>query len=115
MVRAGDSPAEQDTAMIGTMTLATETDVDLDRLVAEMLSDGPDRVTCPEGLPDNDFKNIQAIINRVIDLFHPHERYVPWQSGPRSMNWVTLMELLKSRDYQAADDYFVVEADFIPA
>jgi len=31
------------------------------------------------------------------------------------MKGVTLMELIKSRDYQAADDYLVVEGSFLPA
>lgn len=97
------------------MSLAHGVDVDLDRLVSDMIEEGPDRVAHPPGLPRTDFENIRSIICKVIDLYHPHKRLVPWQPGPRSMNWASLMELLEKRDYQAARDYFVVEADFIPA
>ena len=46
---------------------------------------------------------------------YPAELNVPWQPGPRSMNGTTLMELIESRDYEAVEDYFVVDGSFLPA
>ena len=96
------------------MTISRDTKVDLDRLVADMLDSGPDEVPRPSRLPQYDFECIQDIIRRVIRMYHP-ARNVPWQPGPRSMNGVTLMSLLENRDYQAADDYLVVDGSFLPA
>jgi len=96
------------------MTISRDTKVDLDRLVTEMLETGPDRVSRPSRLPQYDFECIRDIIRRVIRMYHPAERKVPWQPGPRSMSGITLMELIKNRDYQAADDYIVVEGSFLP-
>lgn len=98
-----------------TMTISRDTTVDLDRLVADMLEAGPDEVSCPSRLPQRDFDRIQEIIRRVVKMYQPVERDVPWQPGPRSMNGVTLMALIKNRDYQAADDCLVVEGSFLPA
>lgn len=97
-----------------TMTISRETKVDLDRLVAEMLEAGPEEVSRPSRLPQYDFDRIQYTIRRVVRMYHPLERNVPWQPGPRSMSGVTLMALIKDRDYQAADDYLVVEGSFLP-
>ena len=97
------------------MTISHGTRVDLDRLVTDMLEVGPDKVFCPPRLPQYDFDRIQDIIRKVIRMYHPVERNVPWQQGPRSMNGITLMALIKSRDYQAAEDYLVVEGSFLPA
>ena len=97
------------------MTISRDTRVDLDGLVAEMLDTGPDEVSCPSRLPQYDFECIRDVIRRVIRMYHPMERNVPWQPGPRSMSGVTLMALIKNRDYQAADDYLVVEGSFLPA
>ena len=97
-----------------TMTISRDTKVDLDRLVADMLEAGPDEVSCPSRLPQYDFYRIQDIIRRVIGMYHPVEHNVPWQPGPRSMSGVTLMALIKNRDYRAADDYLVVEGSFLP-
>ena len=98
-----------------TMTISRDTNVDLDRLVADMLEARPDEVSCPSRLTQYDFDRIQDITRRVIGMYHPVERNVPWQPGPRSMSGVTLMALIKNRDYQAADDYLVVEGSFLPA
>ena len=98
-----------------TMTISRDTEVDLDRLVADMLEAGPDEVSCPSRLPQYDFERIQDIIRRVIGMYHPEERNVPWQPGPRSMSGVTLMTLIKNRDYPGGDDYLVVEGSFLPA
>lgn len=98
-----------------TMTISRDTKVDLDRLVRDMLEAGPDEVSRPSRLPQHDFECIRDIIRRVIRMYHPAELDVPWQPGPRSMSGVTLMALIKSRDYQAADDYLVVEGSFLPA
>ncbi len=97
------------------MTISRNTKVDLDHLVADMLEAGPDEVSCPSRLPQSDFDRIQDIIRRVIRMYHPVERNVPWQPGPRSMSGVTLMALIKNRDYRAADDYLVVKGSFLPA
>ncbi len=97
------------------MTISRDTKVDLDRLVKDMLETGPNEVSRPSRLPQYDFECIRDIIRKVIRMYHPAERNVPWQPGPRSMKGVTLMELIKSRDYQAADDYLVVEGSFLPA
>ena len=97
------------------MTLYRDTKVDLEHLVADMLKMGPDEVSRPSGLSLHDFECLRSIIQKVIRMYHPLERHVPWQPGPRAMNGVTLMEILKDRDYQAADDYLVVEGSFLPA
>ena len=87
-----------------TMTISRDTKVDLDRLVRDMLETGPDEVSRPSLLPQYDFECIRTIIRRVVRMYHPVERDVPWQPGPRSMSGVTLMVLIKSRDYQAAGE-----------
>ena len=97
------------------MTISHDTKVDLDGFVVDMLETGPDEVSCPARLPQCDFECIRDIIRRVIRMYHPVERNVPWQPGPRSMGGVTLMALIKNRDYEAADDYLVVEGSFLPA
>ena len=97
------------------MTISHDPEVDLDGLVADMLEGEPDEVSCPSRLPQYDFERIRDIIRRVIRMYHPVERNVPWQPGPRSMGGVALMTLIKNGDYQAADDYLVVEGSFLPA
>lgn len=107
--------ASEELHSLKTMTISRDTKVDLDRLVKDMLETGPNEVSRPSRLPQYDFECIRDIIRKVITMYHPAERNVPWQPGPRSMEGVTLMELIKSRDYQAADDYLVVEGSFLPA
>ena len=97
-----------------TMTISRDTQVDLDGLVADMLETGPDEVSCPARLPQDDFERIRGIIRRVVKMY-PAELNVPWQPGPRSMKGTTLMELIESRDYEAVEDYFVVDGSFLPA
>lgn len=94
---------------------APEIDVDIDLLVADMIDKGPSNVSRPGGLPESDFERLRAILVQVIKLYHPHERYAPWQPGPRLLNQVTLIDLFKNRDYRTAESYLDIESGFLPS
>ena len=88
---------------------------DLDALVGDMLERGLSEVRCPKGFSQQDFDNIRTVIEKVVRMYHPVERYVPWQPGVQRDNRGTLMDYLREGDYRGAHGFLAVEADFLPA
>lgn len=88
---------------------------DLDALVGDMLERGISEVHCPRGFSQQDFDNIRTVIEKVVRMYHPVERYVPWQPGVQRGNQGTLMDYLREGDYRGAHGFLAVEADFLPA
>ncbi len=101
--------------MSGMALSQAEPVVNLDDLVGEMLKRGPGEVLRPQGLSQSDFDNLQMIVDKVIRMYHPGERHVPWQPALQRGNRGTLMDYLRDGDYRGAHGFLSVEADFIPA
>ena len=89
----------------GTMTATPATGVDLDTLVEQMIKKGPKNVSCPPGLPQYDFEQIQNIIKGVLmgygKLGISQVLNVPWQAG-NNLDRISMMEYIKVRDYDRA-------------
>ena len=92
-----------------------ESTVDMDCFVADMIKRGPFNVQRPAELSKNHFEQLRSILARVLHMYHPYEDLAPWQPGPRVMDGVTLVELFKRRDFEAAESYLAIESGLLPA
>ncbi len=84
------------------MTVAWNVEDEMDELVSKMLEKGPGAVPCPSGMQPSEYRQLQAIIGDVIEMYHPIERSVPWHSNPYPSSKFTLMDHIRNRDYEAA-------------
>ena len=91
--------------------LPRETDLDVDGLVSDMLTRGPAHVPPPPGMSPSDFEELRSVLAVVIKMYHPHERYVPWQGAPPSSDGVPLIVHLRNRDYEAARSYLLLRGN----
>ncbi len=97
--------------MAGIVTLARESDLDMDGLVSDMLARGPSHVPPPPGVSPSDFEELRSVLEVVIKMYHPHERHVPWQGAPPSSDGVPLIVHLRNRDYEAARSYLLLSGN----
>ena len=88
------------------MTARPATSVDLDALVKQMITEGPENVSCPPGLPAYDFEQIQELMDDIIVGFQSRDLSVklrvPWQMGAYGEEGLSMMEFIKARDYVSA-------------
>ena len=87
------------------MTARPATSVDLDALVIKMITEGPENVSCPPGLPAYDFEQIQELMDDII-VCYPScglsaQLTIPWQMGA-GKDGLSMMEFIKVRDYESA-------------
>ena len=87
----------------------------MDCLVTDMIKRGPFNVQRPAELSKIHFEQLRSILAKVLDMYHPYGDLAPWQPGPRMMDGVTLVELFKRRDFEAAEGYLAIESGFLPA
>ena len=90
------------------MALARNVEYEMDELVSKMLDKGPSAVPCPSGMPLSEYRELQAIIDDVIEMYHPIEWSVPWQANPYPSSKFTLMDHIENRDYEAARNLLLV-------
>ena len=88
------------------MTARPVTSVDLDALVIKMITEGPENVSCPPGLPVYDFEQIQELMHQIIRAYRSFDLSekltVPWQMGAYGKDRLSMMEFIKARDYVSA-------------
>ena len=87
----------------------------IDALVGDMLERGVSEVRRPRCVSQQDFDNISTVIAKVVRMYHPVERYVPWQPAVQRGNRGTLMDYLREGDYRGAHGFLAAEAEFLPA
>ena len=97
-----------DSTMKGSMTMTARpaTSVDLDALVKQMITEGPENVSCPPGLSAYDFEQIQELMDDVIVCYQSRDLSaqltIPWQMGAYGKDKLSMMEFIKARDYESA-------------
>ena len=70
----------------------------------------------PRGLSRYDLENIKAIVSDLRAMFGVTSRQVLYQPGWQQLpNTASIMDHLKSRDYEAAWDFIELESGFLPA
>ena len=100
-----------------TMTTRPATSVDLDALVIQLITEGPENVSRPPGLPAYDFEQIQELMHQVFGAYRSFDLSekltVPWQMGA-GKDGVSMMEFIKVRDYESAHWAWRLYGEMIP-
>ena len=88
--------------------------VDIDRLVVDMIYNGFDNVSRPEGVEEWDFRQIQMVV-RSLDAFYPKNAVgIARNKDHRVLGGKSMIDLMECGNYQGADDYVAYVCDFIP-
>ena len=100
-----------------TMTTRPATSVDLDALVITMITEGPENVSRPPGLPVYDFEQIQELMHQIFGAYRSFDLSekltVPWQMGA-GKDRLSMMEFIKVRDYESAHWAWRLYGEMIP-
>ena len=100
-----------------TMTTRPATSVDLDALLIQLITEGPENVSRPPGLPAYDFEQIQELMHQVFGAYRSFDLSekltVPWQMGA-GKDGVSMMEFIKVRDYESAHWAWRLYGEMIP-
>ena len=100
-----------------TMTTRPATSVDLDALVIQLITEGPENVSRPPGLPAYDFEQIQELMHQIFGAYRSFDLSekltVPWQMGA-GKDGVSMMEFIKVRDYESAHWAWRLYGEMIP-
>ena len=101
-----------------TMTTRPATSVDLDALVIQLITEGPENVSRPPRLPAYDFEQIQELMDDIIVCYPScdlsEKLTIPWQMGAYGKDRLSMMEFIKVRDYESAHWAWRLYGEMIP-